>query len=168
MKILKWGALGALGLALAGYIALAGVLYSQQRLLLFRPDPTRVAPASMGFAEAREVELNAKGAPRLIAWHVPAADPARPVYLYLHGNGSNLARRAQRFRTLTRDGHGLLALSWRGYGGSEGTPSEAGFHEDVAAALAFLRREGIGPEHVILYGESLGTGSPRPARRPGP
>lgn len=157
-RLLKTLAAGVLAAAMLAYLGLAGVLYAQQRQILFRPDPTRVDPAAVGFARAREVALNAPGAPRLIGWHVPPADAARPVLLYLHGNAANIGRRASRFAELTRGGDGLLALSWRGYGGSEGTPSERGFHEDVAQALAFLKREGIGSDRIVLFGESLGTG----------
>ena len=158
MKFLKWAIVVVLGLAGSAYLVAAGVLYAQQRSLLFRPDPTRVEPASAGLPQAREVALGADGGPRLIGWHVPPADAGKAVFLYLHGNAANLARRASRFEFLTRDGRGLLAVSWRGYGGSEGEPSEAGFHEDVGRALAFLKAEGIGPERLILFGESLGTG----------
>lgn len=151
-----------LGLAAAAlvvaYLGLVGALYSQQRTLLFRPDPTRVAPAQAGLPRAQEVALNGPGEPLLIAWHVPPAEAGKPVFLYLHGNASNLARRARRFDMLTSQGEGLLALSWRGYGGSEGQPSEAGFHADVGQALEFLRRQGIPAERIVIYGESLGTG----------
>jgi uncharacterized protein len=158
MKWLKRILVSAAALALLAYAGIAGALYAQQRSILFRPDPTRVDPATAGFPKAREVNLGAPGTPTLIAWHVDVADPTKPFFLYLHGNAANIARRAARFEFLTRDGSGLLALSWRGYGGSEGMPSEAGFHEDVEKALAYLKEQGIGPERIVLFGESLGSG----------
>ncbi len=158
MKFLKWSLAVIVLLASLGYAGVVGTLYAGQRTLIFRPDPTRVDPAAAGLPQAREVELNRPGAPRLIGWRVREADATRPVILYLHGNAANLGRRARRFEALTRNGDGLLAVSWRGYGGSEGEPSEAGFHEDVAAALAFLRQEGVSTDRIILYGESLGSG----------
>jgi uncharacterized protein len=158
MTLLKRLAVGAITVIVLGYLGLAGALYAQQRGILFRPDATRLEPASAGFAMGREVMLNAPGQPRLIGWHAPPAAADRPVILYLHGNAANLGRRGGRFEALARDGAGLLAVSWRGYGGSEGEPSEAGFHEDVAQALAFLKRDGVGPERIVLFGESLGTG----------
>jgi len=157
MMLLKRAATLLAGLAAAAYCALAAGLYVQQRDILFRPNPTRVDPAAAGFAAAREVALNEAGAPLLLGWHV-APRPGRPVFLYLHGNASNLGRRASRFEALTRGGHGVLALSWRGYGGSAGEPSEAGFHEDVARALAYLATQNVEPGRIILYGESLGSG----------
>ncbi len=158
MKLLKLSLSAVAFAAIVAYLGIVGALYAGQRALIFRPDATRVDPAAAGFNRAREVALNQPGAPLLIGWRVPEADAGRPVILYLHGNAANLGRRARRFEALTRGGDGLLAVSWRGYGGSEGQPSEAGFHEDVAAALAFLRREGVAPDRIILYGESLGAG----------
>jgi pimeloyl-ACP methyl ester carboxylesterase len=158
MRLVKRSFAGVLALAAMIYLGFGATIYAQQRALLFRPNPERVSPSAAGLAQADEVSLNPAGAPRLVAWRIPAADATRPVILYLHGNAGNLARRSSRFRDLTRQGAGLLAVSWRGYGGSEGQPSEAGFREDAAAAVAFLRREGIQPERIVIFGESLGSG----------
>jgi uncharacterized protein len=158
MRLVKRSFAGLLALAALIYVGLGATIYAQQRSLLFRPNPERVAPAAAGLPQAEEVSLNPPGAPRLIAWRVPARDATQPVILYLHGNSGNLARRGGRFRDLTRQGAGLLAVSWRGYGGSEGEPSEAGFRADAAAALAFLKRQGVGPERIVIFGESLGSG----------
>ncbi len=61
----------------------------------------------------------------IIAWHVPPQG-SRPVILYFHGNGGALRYRVERFHKLIADGIGLVALEYRGYGGSSGSPSEAG------------------------------------------
>ena len=149
-----------IGMVLAAliYLGLAGVIYARQRDLLFRPDPTRVNPSSLGLDRVKEVLLNPPDKPNLIGWFTPATDETKPVFLYLHGNAGNLARRADRFGFLTETGAGLLAVSWRGFGGSEGAPSEAGFHADVSQALTFLNAQNIGPERIVLFGESLGSG----------
>jgi uncharacterized protein len=158
LRIVKRIAAVIPGLAVLAYAGAAAALYAQQRSLLFRPNPERVAPASAGLPQAEEINLNEAGQPRLIAWRVAPADASKPVILYLHGNASNLARRTSRFQQLTRNGAGLLAVSWRGYGGSEGEPSEEGFRTDAAAAVAHLGRRGIGPERIVVFGESLGSG----------
>jgi uncharacterized protein len=150
--------LGTVAVALGVYLALAGSIYAQQRSLLFRPDPTRIAPAAAGLPQAREIEIGRDGEPRVIAWWIPPADASRPVVLYLHGNGGNLSRRASRFRQMTASGAGLLAVSWRGYGGSGGAPSEAGFRADAAAAMDRLAADGVQPSRIVVFGESLGTG----------
>jgi uncharacterized protein len=77
--------------------------------------------------------------------------------LYFQGNGGGLNLRVNRFRHLVADGTGLVALNYRGYGGSSGHPTEAGLLRDAAAAYAFTA-ERYGAERIVLWGESLGTG----------
>jgi pimeloyl-ACP methyl ester carboxylesterase len=158
MRIVRRLTAGVVGLAVLAYAALAGALYAQQRTILFRPDPARVAPASAGLPGLREISLNGPGAPRLVAWEATPGDATKPVVLYLHGNSGNLARRSVRFRQLTANGAGLLAVSWRGYGGSEGEPSETGFRDDARAAIDHLTAQGVSPDRLVIFGESLGTG----------
>jgi fermentation-respiration switch protein FrsA (DUF1100 family) len=93
---------------------------------------------------------------RVIAWHLPPR-AEQPVVLYFHGNGASLRWRLERFRALTADGTGLVALSYRGYGGSSGSPSEAGFIADGLAAYAFAAAR-YAPQRIIVWGESLGSG----------
>ena len=57
------------------------------------------------------------------------------MLLYFHGNGGALRNRVDRFRALIADGEGLIALSYRGYGGSSGKPSETGFINDMRGRL---------------------------------
>lgn len=139
-----------------GYVALVGAMYLAQRALMYFPETTRTPPAGAGFPEASEIVLESADGTSLIAWHVaPRGD--RPVIVYLHGNGGALRHRVPRFRPLADAGYGLLALSYRGYGGSGGSPSEAGLIADGRAALELARLKH--PEaRIVLWGESLGTG----------
>ena len=152
MTSLKW----TLILALAGYAALVALLYLTQRSLLYFPDKTRTRPADAGLPQAEEVLLQSADGEQLIAWHVPPRD-GKPVIVYFQGNGGGLNLRAQRFGRLTSDGTGLLALSYRGYGGSSGSPTEAGLIRDAEAAHDFAAAR-YGQERIVLWGESLGTG----------
>ena len=90
---------------------------------------------------------------RVIVWHVPPRE-GRPVFLYFHGNGGSLRWRDERFRAVIADGSGLVALSYRGYGGSSGRPTETGLVEDAAAAYAFAVAQ-YPAERIVLWGESL-------------
>jgi uncharacterized protein len=137
------------------YGLVAALMYVAQRSLMYFPDTTRTPPSSVGLA-AEEVTLDTADGEKLIAWHVPPRD-GRPVVLYFHGNGGALDLRADRFRNLTSDGTGLLALSYRGYGGSSGRPSETGLLADADAAYAFAAAR-YPIERIVLWGESLGTG----------
>lgn len=141
----------------AGYLGLCAYMFAVQRSMLFIPDARDVQGEIDRFPGAEPVRLSTADGETLNAWYKPPRDASAPVYLYLHGNGANLARRAGRFQRMTDDGAGLLAVSWRGYGGSTGSPSEEGLHRDGAAAYDWLV-ERVAPRRVILFGESLGTG----------
>jgi uncharacterized protein len=153
MTVLKW----LLIVVSAGYVGSLAVLFFQQRAMLF-PIPTneRTSPAAAGFTEAEEHVLTTADGEKLIVWHVPAK-PGRAVILYFHGNGDFLAGRVSRFRAMTSDGTGLVAVSYRGYAGSSGAPSEQGLLQDAATAYAFTSAR-YAPERIVAWGFSLGTG----------
>jgi fermentation-respiration switch protein FrsA (DUF1100 family) len=152
MSILKAG----LVVVLAVYLGVALVLYVTQRSLMYFPEKLRTAPGDAGFPEATEVVLGTSDGERIIAWHVPPRAGA-PVILYFHGNGGSLRGRADRYRALTSDGTGLVALSYRGYAGSSGEPTEAGLLLDASAAYDFARSRHLDAK-LVVWGESLGSG----------
>ena len=152
MGTLKWFML----YALLGYGALVALLYVTQRSMQYFPERFRTAPAAAGLPQAQEVVLDTADGERVIVWHVPPRGN-KPVVLYFHGNGGSLRMRVDRFRDLTADGSGLVALSYRGYGGSSGAPTEAGLAADALAAYAFTTAR-YPAEHIVLWGESLGSG----------
>lgn len=141
----------------AGYLGIAGYMYAYQDRLMYDPDPARTDPRAIGLAHAEEVTLAAADGTRLVAWYTPAREGA-PTILFLHGKGGSLKGRTDRYRYYTGEGFGVLFLSWRGYGGSGGAPSEPGFNQDADAAYDFLMARGVAPEKLFLVGESLGTG----------
>ena len=143
-------------LAVLAYCGVLALMYVFQRSLMYFPDRVRTPPAAAGFPQAEEVTLTSSDGERLVAWHVPPRD-SKPVVIYFQGNAGGLNLRADRFRWLTGDGFGLVALSYRGYGGSTGNPTEAGMLLDAAAAYDFAvaRYPAL---RIVLWGESLGTG----------
>lgn len=153
MTVVKWIAI----ILAAGYLAGLVLLFLRQREMVF-PIPTaqRTAPAAAGFPEAEEHVLAASDGEKVIVWHVPAR-PGRPVILYFHGNGDFLAGLVGRFKAMTADGTGLVALSYRGYAGSSGAPSEDGLLRDAAAAYSFATAR-YAPQRIVAWGFSLGTG----------
>ena len=152
MSNLKW----LMVYALVGYAAVLALLYVTQRAMQYFPERFRTAPAAAGLPQAEEVVLDTADGERVIVWHVPPRGN-KPVALYFHGNGGSLRNRVDRFRALIEDGSGLVALSYRGYGGSTGTPTEAGLIADALAAYAFTSAR-YGSERIVLWGESLGSG----------
>lgn len=147
--------LTALVIAFGLYGGLVALAYFGQRALMYFPDTARTAPADAGFPAAEEILLDSASDARVVIWHVPP-EAGKPVFLYFHGNAGALDLRAARFRALTADGSGLVALSYRGYGGSTGKPSEAGLLADADAAYAFAASR-YQPERIVLWGESIGS-----------
>jgi uncharacterized protein len=153
MTILKW----LVALALVGYLVGLAVLFFVQRSFVFPiPQKIRTTPEAAGFPEAEEHFLTTADDEKVIVWHVPAK-PGHAVILYFPGNGDFLAGSASRFRAMTSDGTGLVALSYRGYAGSTGQPSEQGLLLDAAAAYAFTS-ERYSADRIVVWGFSLGTG----------
>ena len=153
MTILKW----ALIVSAVFYLIGLAVLFFKQREMLFPIPPVgRTAPAAAGLPEAEEHVLTTADGEKVIVWHVPAK-PGHPVVLFFHGNGDFLAGLVPRFKGITADGTGLVALSFRGYAGSTGSPSEQGLLQDAAAAYAFTTQR-YSADRIIAWGFSLGTG----------
>src|SRR5450631_2365634 len=152
MTVLKW----LLVLAVVGYGGLLALMYVFQRALLYFPDANHVPPAQAGLPQAQEVILTSADGEKLVAWFV-APRGNKPVVLYFQGNAEGLTARVNRFTWLTADGTGLLALCYRGYGGSSGTPTEDGLIRDARAAYDFAFAQ-VPVDRIVLFGESLGTG----------
>jgi pimeloyl-ACP methyl ester carboxylesterase len=141
---------------LVAYLLLCAAMFFFQRRLQYHPDAGPMQPAAAGLPQAAQETLATPDGEHIVVWWVAPQAPGRPVYLYLHGNGANLHARAARFGKLVEDGAGLMAVSWRGYGGSTGSPSEAGLLTDARTALAELRRRAPAAP-LLVYGESLGS-----------
>src|SRR6267143_2552839 len=146
MTVLKW----LVVLASVGYLGGLAVLYLKQRDCVFPiPRTGRTAPEAAGFPEAEEQVLTTADGEKVIIWHVPAK-PGHPVVIYFPGNGDFLAGAVGRLRSITSDGIGLVALSYRGYAGSSGQPSEAGLLQDAAAVYAFTAAR-YKPDRIVVW-----------------
>lgn len=148
-------ALGVGSLALLLYVAVVVMLFAGQRRMLFPASSFRATAAEAGLARFRDIVIETTDGERLVAWWAPP-EPGRALLLYFHGNGGMLWSRRERARMLSEDGRGLLIVSYRGYSGSTGSPSEEGLRLDAEAAYRFLGS--YDPDRIVLYGESLGTG----------
>jgi fermentation-respiration switch protein FrsA (DUF1100 family) len=146
----------ALGAALAMGL-LAGVVSVLQRHLMYVPDTAYVTPAQAGLAGVTEHVLETPDGARVIAWYGKAR-PGEPTILYFHGNAGSLETRSERIRKYMARGLGVFMMTYRGFGGSSGQPSEAANVADAVLAFTTLTGLGVDPLDVIVYGESLGTG----------
>ncbi len=140
------------------YLALAAGMYLFQRSFMYFPDPSPALAADYQLEGFTTTTLTAADGTALTAW-IHKAKEGMQTIVYFHGNAGHLGYRAEKFRSFAAAGFGLVAVSYRGYGGSEGSPSQPGLYNDAAAALTYAREVLKIPEHsLILYGESLGTG----------
>jgi uncharacterized protein len=153
MTVLKW--LLIIVAALYG-VGLAAIFIMQRSILFPAPPVGRITPEQARFSEAEEHVLTSADGEKIIVWHVPA-QPGHKVVLYFPGNGDFLAGVAGRFKALISDGTGLVALSYRGYAGSSGSPSERGLLLDAEAAYAFATAR-YDADRIVAWGFSLGTG----------
>ena len=151
MSALAW----LIVIAAAGYGGVLVLMYVFQRAMMYFPDPRRIAPAKAGLPQADEVTLTSSDGEKLIAWYVRARGD-KPLVIYFQGNAEGLPARAGRFAWMIADGDGLLALNYRGFGGSSGKPTEDGLIRDATAAYEFARAR-YPAKRIVLFGESLGT-----------
>lgn len=120
--------------------------------LIFFPDRTSDPPPP----GVEERTFAAADGTRLSAFHAPAPDEKAPVLVWSHGNAGNVSSRADVLVALASRGLGVLAFDYRGYGRSEGRPSEDGVYADAEAAYDLLRRDGVAAERIVAFGESIG------------
>ena len=150
--------------SLAAILAIVAVgvpllTYLLQDRLLFFPQPLAAAArAAIGqrHAFAKEVFLQSETGGRLQAWYVPG-DPHKPLVIYFGGNAEEVSGMLEDAHTRV-PGLGWLLVSYRGYGGSEGKPSEAVITADALRWHAYAVNE-LGAKEVIAFGRSLGSGA---------
>ena len=108
-----------------------------------------------------DVNFVASDGTKLNGWFFPAntnSPRAHLAVLICHGNAGNISHRLGLYNALLAPGVNVFAFDYRGYGRSEGRPSEAGTYLDAQAAHAWLRQRGFAATNIIAYGESLGGG----------
>ncbi len=147
-------AIFGLAVFLALYSAALVLLSTGQRSFLFLPGGAVAAPVLAG---AKVLNLVTNDGESLLAWYVAPA-PGKPLLLYFHGNGGNLSTQTRLLQALTSSGNGLLAVEYRGYPGSSGSPSEKGLLLDAEAAYAKALALGVPAGRIVVLGQSLGSG----------
>lgn len=145
-----------LAVTLAVYLSLLTMLAVMQRGLMYFPKGVIGTAASFGLAETQTRRIRTVDGQDIVAWY-RAAKPGHPLFLFFHGNGGTLALHARFLGELAADGAGFLAIDYRGYGGSTGSPSEIGLIRDGDATYAEARSLGYAPDRIIAIGQSLGT-----------
>jgi fermentation-respiration switch protein FrsA (DUF1100 family) len=138
------------------YIAFAGFLFIFQSNYVYYPE--RVLsndPGSIGLS-FEAISFETSDGVKLSGWFIPS-DNARGVILFCHGNAGNISHRLESIQIFHRLGLAVFIFDYRGYGRSEGEPSESGTYKDAEAAWQYLVEERkVGPDRIVIFGRSLG------------
>lgn len=141
------------------YLLLSVVVYLLQGKMVFLSNmPGRAltaSPSDIGL-EFEDVYLLTRDHEQLHGWYVPAAT-SRGVVLFFHGNAGNISHRLDSIQIFNQLGLDTLIIDYRGYGQSTGSTTEQGTYLDAEAAWTYLVEErGVPPDHIIIFGRSLG------------
>jgi fermentation-respiration switch protein FrsA (DUF1100 family) len=147
---------GLVVLALLVALGVVGTRVLQQRLL-YMPDTQRTLPIEADLPEVVERELIMADGEKIVTWW-GKAQPGCPTLLYVHGNGGSLVTRSERIRKYMAHGYGIVMMTYRGFGGSTGRPTETANVSDAKEVYEAVRASGIPARDIVIYGESLGTG----------
>jgi uncharacterized protein len=157
-KLRRWLKI-VLGSVAVAYLIMVVLLMFLEKSLIFFPSKYPEGVWKPGGLPIEDAFFQAEDGTKLHGWYVPHEHPTATV-LFLHGNAGNVT---DRFDSLERlhevVGASVLILDYRGYGRSEGDPSEKGILADARAARAWLaQKEGIPEKQIVPMGESLGGG----------
>ena len=147
-----------LAVAALAYLALLLLMYAFESSLVYFPGPPpEETPADHGLPY-EDVRLTTADGVTLAAWFLPAGAEEGAV-IFNHGNAGNIAGRLIGASAFLDAGFSVLLYDYRGYGASEGKPSEEGTYLDALAAYDWLvGQRGLPARRVVTYGESLGGG----------
>ena len=136
------------------YLCLTFVLH--QREYQYTLGGTRSTPEAAAAAGFTEVKIATEDGAQLDGWWRPPSD-GQGVVLFLHGTPGTVPDQVWRLAQLQKSGLGILAIDWRGYGGSTGQPTELGLRADARAGFDFIHAAAPNAR-IAVFGESLGTG----------
>lgn len=141
---------------IAVYLAFVLLVYFNQSHLVYFPEKQiGNTPEAIGLGYTA-VNIATGDGETLHGWWVPVGD-AKGTVLFFHGNAGNISHRINYLTMFKQLGYNTLLFDYRGYGRSSGTPSESGTYLDAQAAWRYLIEiQGISPERIVLFGESLG------------
>ncbi|EEF60547.1 alpha/beta hydrolase [Pedosphaera parvula] len=128
---------------------------------VYRPDSEFIADGTELGRPFQDIYFATEDGLLLNGWFFPADPNAKRsdmVMLVCHGNGGNLSHRLDLCRTLLQLGVSVMLFDYRGYGRSQGVPTEEGTYLDAQAAHQWLQKNGFAAGHILSYGESLGGG----------
>ncbi len=154
-------------IAVGGFVAFGVYLYLiQDRMVFFPTRDLEASPGDIGLG-FQEVRIDVTDGESIHAWYIPAPSGSRvtgrsgdggaPTVLFCHGNAGNISHRLETIECLAALGANVVLFDYRGYGQSDGTPSETNMYADAAACYSWLTgSQGVHSDQIVLFGRSLG------------
>ena len=140
------------------YIFFGFLLYIFQRRIIFNKSGKPKAPEHYTLEKTKEICIKTVDNISLLAWF-HEGDKNKPILVYFHGNSFDIGERAYRIKRYNDAGFSTLLVSWRGFSGNDGNPTEENLYLDGNATIDWvLKNTKFKIEDIVNYGESLGSG----------
>ena len=153
---MKYFYLAVSSVVLAYFIIILFV-YFYQRNLLYHPSENNYLNDKITF-NYEEIFIETDKNINLKSWFIKKDLNKFKTVLIFHGNAGNLFNRVYKLNELNKLDVNILLISWRGFSGNKGKPTEKNLYHDAEEAVKWLNNRGAISKNIILYGESLGTG----------
>ena len=139
------------------YFLIILFVYFYQRNLLYNPSENNYLNDKITF-NYEEIFIETDKKIKLKSWFIKKDLNKFKTILIFHGNAGNLFNRVYKLNELNKLDVNILLISWRGFSGNKGKPTEKNLYHDAEEAIKWLNNQGVISKNIILYGESLGTG----------
>ena len=139
------------------YFIIILFVYFYQRNLLYHPSENNYLNDKITF-NYEEIFIETDKKIKLKSWFIKKDLNKFKTILIFHGNAGNLFNRVYKLNELNKLDVNILLISWRGFSGNKGKPTEKNLYHDAEKAVKWLNNRGAISKNIILYGESLGTG----------
>ena len=139
------------------YLVIILFVYFYQRNLLYNPNENNYLNDKIDF-NYKEIFIKTDENIELKSWFIEKDLKKFKTILLFHGNAGNLFNRVYKLNELNKLDLNILIISWRGFSGNEGKPTEKNLYHDAKKAVKWLNNKGLDNKNIVLYGESLGTG----------
>ena len=142
---------------IVAYLAVLIFMYFYQRNLLYHPSENNYQNSKIQF-DYEEIFIKVDEEIKLKSWLIKKDFDKFKTLIIFHGNAGDLSNRIYKLNELSKLNINILLISWRGFSGNKGSPTEKNLYKDAEAAIKWLNKKDVNNNQIILYGESLGTG----------
>ena len=138
------------------YLFMVISVYIFQRNLLYHPNENNYSVDEI-LLSIEEVKIRTQDNIELKSWYHEKNIHKNKTIIFFHGNAGSLENRIHKINHFKNMNINFLLVSWRGFSGNKGKPTEKGLYDDARSAVRWLEKEGVMKKDIIIYGESLGT-----------